>query len=126
MKPQGPEQADVRTRNTLDKTARTDALTVVLVTVNDFVDQNPADLICATIRAVYDVLTGEVYLLGSMRTGGIGYTIHRSKDELYSLDAVNSALASSYWLWYLQALTALAPCPSLHTTIVRLRRQRHA
>jgi hypothetical protein len=98
MKTQSPEQADVRTRNTLDKTAWTDALTVILVTVDDFVDQNPADLICATIRAVHDVLACEVNLLRGMRTGCIGYTIHRSKDELYGLDAVSSALASSHWL----------------------------
>lgn len=56
MKSQSPEQADVRTGNALGKTARTEALTVVLETVDDFVDQNPADLICATIRAVHDVL----------------------------------------------------------------------
>jgi len=80
MKPQSPEQADIRTRNTLNKTARTDALTVVLVTVDDFVDQNPADLICTTIRAVHDVLACKVNLLGSMGTGCIGYTVHRSKD----------------------------------------------
>ena len=122
MKLQSPEQADVRTRNTLDKTARTDALTVVLITVDDFVNQNPADLVCATIRAVHDVLAGEVNLLGSMRTGCIGYTIHRSKDELYGFDTVSSGLASSYWLWYLEALTALVPGPLLHTTNVRLRR----
>jgi hypothetical protein len=122
MKTQSAEQADLRTRNTLDKTARTDALTVVLVTVDDFVDQNPADLICATIRAVHDVLACEVNLLGCMSTGCIGYTIHRSKDKLYGLHTISLALASSYWLWYLQPLTALVPCPSLHTTIVRLRR----
>lgn len=126
MKPQSPEQADVRTRNTLNKTARTDALTVVLVTVDDLVDQNPADLICATIRAVHDVLACEVNLLGTMSTGCIGYTVHRSKDELYGLHTVGSGLASSYWLRYLQPLTSLVPCPSLHTTIVRLRRQSHA
>jgi hypothetical protein len=40
------------------------------------------------------VLAGEVNLLGSMRTGRIGHAIHRSKDELYGLDTVSSALAS--------------------------------
>ena len=126
MQPQRPEQTDVRTRNTLDKTARTDALTVVLETVDDFVDQNSADLICATIRAVHDVLTCEVNLLGSMRTGCIGYTVHRSKDELYGLYTVSLALGRSYWLWYWQPLTALVPCPLLHTTIVKQRRQHRA
>jgi hypothetical protein len=72
------------------------------------------------------VLACEVNLLGSMRTGGIGYAIHRSKYELYSLHTVSLGLASSYWLRYLQPLTALAPCPSLHTTTVRQRRRRHA
>lgn len=110
MKPQGRVQADVRTRNTLDKTARTDALTVVLVTVDDFVDQNPADLMCATIRAVHDVLACEVDFLMIMRTGCIGYTIHRPKDELYGLHTVSLALVSSYWLRSSQPLTALAPC----------------
>jgi hypothetical protein len=40
----------------LNETARTGALAVVLVTVDDFVDQNAADFIGATFGAVYDVL----------------------------------------------------------------------
>ncbi len=89
-------QADIRTCNTLDKTARTGTLAVVLVTVDDFVNQNAVDLIRASIRAVHDVLACEVNLLGSMRASCVGYTIHGSKDELYGFHTVSGALAIPY------------------------------
>jgi hypothetical protein len=95
MEPQSSGRADVRTCDALNKTAGTGALAVVLVTVDDFVDQNAADLICATFRTVHDVLACEVNLLGCFRAGCIGYTIHGSKDKLYGLHTVNVALANS-------------------------------
>ena len=54
----------VRTCDAFDETAGAGALAVVLVTVDDLVDQNAADLVCAAVRAVHDVLACEVDFLG--------------------------------------------------------------
>jgi len=71
--------------NTLDETAWAGALAVVLETVDDFVDEDSADFICATVRAVHNVLARKVDLLDRVRAGRVGYTVHGSKDELDGL-----------------------------------------
>ena len=70
----------MRTCDAFDETARTNSLAVVLVTVDDLVDHNAADLVRATVHTVYDVLACEVDLLGCFRARSIGYTVHGSKD----------------------------------------------
>ena len=63
--------------------------------MDDLVNQNATDLLCATIRTIHDVLACEVNFLGCFRAGRIGYTIHGSKDKLYgpyTVKTMNSVL----------------------------------
>jgi hypothetical protein len=73
-------KAYIRTCNAFDETAGTGPLVVVLVTVDDLVDQNAADLVGATVRTVHDVLACEMDLFGCFRARSIGYAVHGSKD----------------------------------------------
>jgi hypothetical protein len=72
---------DRRTCYAFDKTTRARVLTIVLVTVDDLVNKNPADFVCAPVRTVHDVLAGKVDFLRRFRASRVGYAFHRPKDK---------------------------------------------
>jgi hypothetical protein len=86
-----------------------------LITVDDLVDQDAADLIRTTVRAVHDVLARKVDFLGRFRPSRVGYAVHGAKDELYGLHAekrgrLRLGIPASQ-VSYQRPLTALVPCP---------------
>ena len=72
---------DRRTCYALDKTTWTRVLTIVLETVDDLVNKNSADFICATVRTIHDVLAGKVDFLRHFRASRVCYPFHRSENK---------------------------------------------